>query len=130
MTDLPRGIRNHNPGNIRHGADWQGMAEQQTDSAFVQFKSPEWGIRAMVRILRTYESRGLQTVRQIIDRWAPPNENDTESYVQAVAKAVGVMPSELLTDAHLPALLKAIIAHENGQQPYTDEQIQQGIDLA
>lgn len=130
MSDLPRGIRNNNPGNIRLGADWQGRAAEQTDAAFIQFKAPEWGVRAMVRILRTYENRGLKTVRQIIDRWAPPNENDTESYVQAVAKAVGVMPSEPLTHAHLPALLKAIIAHENGQQPYTDEQIAEGIALA
>ena len=31
-----RGIRNHNPLNIRHGkSQWLGMAEQQTDKAFV-----------------------------------------------------------------------------------------------
>lgn len=131
MTDLPRGLRNHNPGNIRHGADWQGMAEQQTDPSFVQFKAPEWGIRAMVRILLRYRTLGLVTVRQIIDRWAPPNENNTEAYVQAVAKAVGVTPSEALDyTRHLLPLLKAIIGHENGQQPYSDETIAKGIGLA
>ena len=37
---LPRGIRNHNPLNIRRSKDqWKGMAEVQSDRAFVQFKS-------------------------------------------------------------------------------------------
>lgn len=129
---LPRGIRNNNPGNIRHGADWRGMRATQTDPAFVQFETPEYGIRALFRTLRTYyDLHGLRTVRQIIGRWAPPNENDTEAYVQAVARSVGVAPSEPLEmSRHFPALMKAIIAHENGRQPYTDEQIARGIALA
>mgnify|MGYP003533551919 FL=1 len=42
-----RGIRNNNPLNIRLSADkWQGMREEQTDKAFVQFKSMAYGYRA------------------------------------------------------------------------------------
>lgn len=133
MTDamVPRGIRNNNPGNIRHGADWRGMRAEQTDPAFVQFETPEYGIRALARVLRTYENRGLRTIRQIISRWAPPEENDTEAYIQAVAKAVGVTPNQPLeTVVHLPKLIMAIIAHENGRMPYTDEQIARGIGMA
>ena len=30
-----RGIRNHNPGNLRRSADpWQGLAPEQTDKEF------------------------------------------------------------------------------------------------
>jgi len=56
---LPRGARLHNPGNIRHarGVIWQGQAEGQPDSDFVAFKAPEWGIRAMCRVLITYQDK-------------------------------------------------------------------------
>lgn len=131
MVQAPRGIRNNNPGNIRHGQDWQGMAPEQTDRDFVQFITPEMGIRALAKVLATYESRGLRTVRTIISRWAPPEENDTESYIAAVSKEVGVNPDTPLESAlHLPRLMQAIIRHENGQQPYTDDQIAKGIALA
>lgn len=131
MTGLPRGLRNANPGNIRHGSDWQGMRPVQTDPAFVQFLAPEWGIRALVRVLRTYEGRGLHSVRQIISRWAPPTENDTEAYITAVANEIGISPDvPIETRIHLPKLLTAIIRHENGQQPYSVETIAKGIALA
>ena len=49
-AELPRGIRNHNPGNIDKGADWEGLADDQSsDSRFCVFKDPVWGIRAMAR---------------------------------------------------------------------------------
>jgi len=47
MFEKSRGFRNKNPGNIRKGIDWQGMRPNQTDSAFVQFIDPVYGIRAM-----------------------------------------------------------------------------------
>ena len=131
----PRGIRNNNPGNIRHNDDWQGMTEVQTDKDFVQFIAPEWGIRAMYRILMNYRNRyGLKTIPQIIDRWAPPTENETGAYILSVAKKLGVNPQYLdlqaLDISQYPALIEAIIFHENGQQPYSPETIAKGIALA
>jgi hypothetical protein len=128
-----RGIRNNNPGNIRKsGAKWQGMRDVQDDPDFVQFIAPEWGIRALARTLSTYyNTHGLRTVRAIISRWAPPNENNTDAYVRAVSSAVGKSadaPLALSTD--LPALVKAIIRHENGINPYSDDTIAKGIALA
>lgn len=129
----PRGIRNNNPGNIRHGsAQWQGMADIQADSDFVTFNSPVYGIRALAKVLTNYEVLyGLNTVRGLISRWAPATENNTESYVQSVALRVGVLPDQPISVvAYLEPLAKAIIKHENGQQPYSDETIQQGLALA
>lgn len=131
----PRGIRNNNPGNIRHGDNWQGMKEVQTDSAFIQFESPKWGVRAMYRILMNYRKRhGLMTIPQIINRWAPPNENDTDAYIKSAAAKVGIaenmMHMQALNEAQYRELVKAIIYHENGQQPYSDELIDEGIALA
>jgi hypothetical protein len=132
---LPRGIRNHNPGNLRRSADpWQGLAAEQTDSEFFQFASAKWGIRALARTLIAYQDRvGLKTIKQMIGRWAPPNENDTGAYVRAVAANVGVGADDEI-DVHDYAILRpltlAIIRHENGQQPYTDAEIDAGLVLA
>lgn len=120
----PRGIRNNNPGNIRWGDEWQGLVpkNKRTDKSFCQFTTPEYGIRAMIVILRNYQSKhGLLTITGMIKRWAPPNENNTQAYINSVAQATstGVNEPINLTDSRkLFSLLKAIIQHENGFQPY------------
>jgi hypothetical protein len=129
-----RGLRNNNPGNIRKTADkWKGLRAKQTDDEFFQFDSSVWGIRAMAKLLQNYQKRyGLDSVEQIINRWAPPNENDTNSYVKSVAQNVGVTPSQNLdlnsVDV-LSRLVKAVIRHENGINPYSDETIIDAIGL-
>ena len=132
--NLPRGIRNNNPGNIRRSADaWQGLSDTQTDTAFFQFRAPLYGIRALAKILRNYRDLyGLYTVRGIINRWAPPVENNTGAYVNAVAGAMGVSADvPLQWDlGELRALVGAIIRHENGQQPYTAALLDQAIQAA
>lgn len=131
----PRGIRNHNPGNIRKSKDpWQGLAEVQRDEEFFTFSEPKWGIRALARLLIAYQDRlGLNTVDAIISRYAPPVENHTSAYVGAVAARLGKGPKEPL-NVHdygtLKVLVIAIIQHENGMQPYTDAQIDAGLVLA
>lgn len=132
----PRGIRNHNPGNIdRTGDKWQGMdADQSGDDRFVVFVAPQWGIRALVKVLLSYQRKhGIKTIRGIINRWAPPVENNTSAYVDQVAKACGVEPDDTIdieNKAVLRALVSSIIKHENGQQPYGAGVIDLGIDLA
>lgn len=129
---MTRGLRNNNPGNIRRSdTAWQGLAADQTDADFFQFASPVYGIRAMARILQNYVSSGYDTVREIINRWAPPSENDTASYVTAVSRALGVDPDATVNLQYdLPGLITAIIQHENGLQPYSSATILQGISLA
>lgn len=132
---LPRGIRNNNPGNIRRTNDqWQGMRVIQTDRAFVQFKNPEYGFRAMARILKSYERRGLLSVRDIIGTYAPALENKTEMYIDFVATQLNV-PSDapLNLEENLFPLIKAITTFENGplyEEFYDDQTIASGIALA
>ncbi|OKP03923.1 structural protein [Xenorhabdus eapokensis] len=133
MSQGDRGIRNHNPGNIRHGDKWQGLRDTQTDKAFCQFVAPEWGIRAMLKILRNYERQyGLNSIRQIITRWAPETENDTEGYITYVSQTVGVS-SHAVIDVNdksiMTALTKAMIQMENGKQPYSDDIFVQAFKL-
>lgn len=130
-----RGIRNNNPGNIRKSKDpWQGLAERQTDAAFFVFKSPMYGIRALARVLITYQDKKkLRTIKDIIRRWAPQTENDTNAYIISVADATGFAQDQLLDMHrfdHLKPLVEAIIRHENGQQSYTDTEITKALVLA
>lgn len=117
-----RGIRNNNPGNIRHSPTrFQGQAKSQPDKAFKTFIGPEWGLRAIAKILLTYETHGVDTVREIITRWAPPVENDTKAYIAAVAKSVGRDDHDVLNLRNpelMVPMLQAIVTHENGCQPY------------
>lgn len=132
----PRGIRNNNPGNIRWGENWKGLDPdgRQKDKSFCVFEEPKWGIRALCKVLLTYyRKHNLNTVREIINRFAPANENDTKAYVNHVAKLLGVEPDEKISvcDAKVMfTLITAIIQHENGQQPYSEEVIKGAMLMA
>lgn len=132
MKRLPRGIRNNNPGNIRRSRDpWQGLAAEQQDVAFFTFASMADGVRAAARIFITYyDKHNLSTVREIIDRWAPPVENNTDAYVSVVAAALDVDPDapiDLQEYAVLKPLLKAVFKHENGGNFVKDADLDEGL---
>jgi len=87
QPNVPRGIRNNNPLNIRLTATrWVGMRANQTDKGFCQYCSMAYGWRAAFMLLFSYyHKHGLKTVRDIISRWAPPSDgNDTEKYIRSV----------------------------------------------
>lgn len=142
-TQMPRPARANNPGAIRYNAanNWQGRAtlaertpEQRLEHEFEVFKAPEWGIRALaVTLISYYDRYQLDTVAKIIGRWAPPNENNTSSYIMAVAQRMNVNPT-LPLNLHdydvLRPLVEGIIQHENGMQPYSDAVIDKGLALA
>lgn len=114
QTSLPRGIRNNNPGNLKTGISWQGAAGD--DGTFIIFADDTWGIRAMATDLLNKVGRGVNTIRDIISVYAPPSENDTDSYINAVAADTGLDPDEVVTldQPTLHAFVRAIINHENG----------------
>ena len=132
MQNNPRGIRNNNPGNIRYdGTPWRGLATPPTDGAFCVFIAPKYGIRALARVLKTYNDKyGICTIAGIVERYAPAAENDTEAYIASICTQTGLHADAEL-DLHsndvLAELIKAIVRHENGQMPYTDAQITEGL---
>lgn len=135
MIKPTRGERNCNPGNLeRNGTAWRGMCESQTDARFVSFQNPQFGIRALATVLRNYQlQHGIHTITGVIERWAPPSDNDTESYIMAVSHAIGVDPDEIIDINDTPTLEKlvtAIIRHENGRVSYSPDIIRAGINLA
>ena len=92
MTQLPRGLRNNNPGNIRLSKDkWQGLRQEQTDGTFFQFIAPMWGYRALIRTIQNYHRlHGCRTIAEYINRWAPATENHTSGYISAVCREMQV----------------------------------------
>ena len=118
----PRGLRNNNPLNIRRSKDqWKGMSKTQNDKSFCQFETLEWGWRAAFCLLaRTYcQKYRLCTIRGIISRWAPPNENNTRAYIENVSRLSGIAPDEPLGNpsdkpSRWMALGMAMAIQENG----------------
>lgn len=120
-----RGIRNNNPGNLRVAPNAAG-----NDGAFAVFDKPDDGLAAMSRQLQLYGDRGNNTPYGIIHTYAPSSENNTQAYINAVTGDTGFGAHEQL-DLSDPTILKrmmaAMIRHENGSQPYSEKDIDSGI---
>jgi hypothetical protein len=134
---LSRGIRNNNPGNlIITPIAWQGKIPipQNTDKKFEQFSSMELGIRAMFKDLINDINKGKNTVRKLINEYAPPSENNTAQYIKDVCQSIGVQPDQQITSINESFLLKlgkAVIKKENGtdSKHVTDTQIKRALSL-
>ncbi|EIT8510891.1 hypothetical protein L3L93_001631 [Salmonella enterica] len=126
-----RGVRNNNPGNlVASNQGWDG--ELTSDGKFSRFDTPEHGIRALAKNMRTYQNKhDLNTVSEMISRFAPPEDhNDTPTYIKAVAGMMGVDPSQRIDTSNIGTLTKlvnGIITVENGSNPYTNQQISDGV---
>lgn len=114
--ELPRGIRNNNPLNIRKGNDWQGERYPQSDKSFEEFTSMEYGLRAAFILLRNYITGGksgrvhYDTIEKIVRRWAPPIENATEKYIQFVADNSGIHRAKRVWFSDKKSLCKIVRA--------------------
>jgi len=132
--DSARGIRNNNPGNLEYSKTNPWVGQTGDDGRFAKFETPEHGIRALGRNLLSYQRQGIDTVSDIINRWAPPSDNNnTDAYIQAVCAQLGVTADQQLDASNpdtLKALCAAIIQHENGSQPYSDQQLSTGVSAA
>lgn len=133
-ADGPRGVRNNNPGNLEASSSNPWVGQTGSDGRFAKFETPEHGIRALGRNLISYQRQGIDTVGEIINRWAPPTDNnDTAAYIKSVCAQLGVKADQPLDASNpdtLQALCAAIIKHENGSQPYSNEQLSTGVSAA
>lgn len=120
-TNLPRGIRNNNPGNlVKTAIAWQGKVphDKNTDSRFEQFINVEWGIRAMLKDIKNDMVKdGKNTIRKLINEYAPPHENNTVAYINGVATKLFISPDTIIspTDKILKELGMSIAEIENGK---------------
>ena len=122
---LTRAERNHNPGNIRRcGVRYRGERRPSCDPAFKEVEGDEWGYRAMFVLLESYRRRySIDTLREIVTRWAPPLENDTDAYIRFVAERAEVDPDATLLprDVRLRAIAEAMSRFERGHEPSPEQ---------
>ena len=135
--DVPRGVRNNNPGNVEHSPSnkWLGLADNPSDGRYCRFVHPRYGIRAFVLLLLKYQTEyRLKTISAMLNRYAPRQDNNaTDAYIEHVAKAAGVTgktPISIRDFRTAKAIVTAIIEFENGMQPYPESLIVEGIAAA
>ena len=153
MEKQTLGVRLNNPGNIEWGSPWQGLVPREQSryykngssqqQRFCEFIEPAFGIRAIAVTLMTYHDKRkandgskIDTIREVIERWAPAFENDVRAYADHVQKVMcqeeGVCAAvdEVLDfrDYHtMRGLVVGIIAHENAGYKYPDAVVDEGL---
>lgn len=117
-SGVPRGMRNNNPGNIEDGPFARSLPGYAgSDGRFAIFSDLASGEGAQARLLQSYVQRGFDTPAEIINRWAPPSDNNpTNAYVNYVARRVGVGPNDRISAEQIPLVAQAIREFENGGQ--------------
>lgn len=126
-----------NPGNIRVGKPlFQGELPPAEGQEFRRFTSTIYGIRAIADILLTYQMvHKLYTIRDIITRWAPPEDNNpTGAYIQNVSDRSGFDPDAPL-DMRLAEDQEGVITgiidqEQGGMAGITEDDIAAAVELA
>ena len=134
---LSRGYRNNNPGNIVLTFDnkgnktfWKGEIEGD-DKRFKTFKDIFHGYRAIFITLNSYINKGFNTIEKILNRYAPPSENQTNSYISTVSKLTGIPETEPVSFKKADDILRIVYAIsyvENGVYPDNND-IMEGYKL-
>lgn len=109
----------NNPGNIRYDSvPWEGLASPPSMRGFCCFLTQEDGVRALCRILLTYQDKyDLHCIEDWIARYAPPDENNTEAYILDMEARTHWRRDEMIdlrVPSNLEALAVAMCHHESG----------------
>ncbi|EHK7495678.1 hypothetical protein ICF61_001970 [Escherichia coli] len=106
--------RFNNPGNLRWA---EGYETSNTKSGkFAVFPTLDEGVLAATKQLQIYGQRGTNTVRDIVSKWAPSNENNTEEYIRHVVRSTKFNENEKLNlnDPYVLAKLISAMASKEG----------------
>jgi len=114
--DAQLGVKNNNWLNITQDDDNDWIGQSGDDGKFVTFKDPVYGVRAADRLIENYHSKhDIDTISGVISRFAPSEENPTDSYIDFVSGATGI-PRDQSIDLADPEVrgevLKAMVAFE------------------
>ena len=122
-----KGALRNNPFNIRYypSNEWIGSvyATYGYKDGFEAFSSVFYGVRAAVLIVMNYNRLyGIDTIRGIVARFAPPAENDTESYARFVSMVSGIGiddPIDFGSVDEISSILYAMHLFESGCEVVT-----------
>lgn len=128
---MTRGYRNNNPLNIRRSVqEFQGEITSN-DLSFKTFRSMAYGYRAAMKILKTYITKyKCDTIKSIISRWAPANENNTQGYIKTVSSRTKIPISQKITftKGFICAIVSAMSYVENGVKA-DEKDVEKGWEL-
>lgn len=123
MGNTPLSVRNHNPGNLRVPGSTTG---------FQTFANDDQGIAALARQLTLYEQRDhLTTIRGILNKYSPGNENNTAALIAQASKRTGFGADQQLDPKSMDQLVKLVVAitkQENGNSNFTENGVRLVID--
>ncbi len=130
----PRGIRNNNPGNLNYVGQNGATLEEHSTPRFARFNSAFEGFAALGKQIKAYYNgtskaagyQKLQSVEDIISRFAPASENNTQAYINKLSKMLGVGRGDSLNIQDpqvLATLMNGITQIENGKNPYAPEMV-------
>lgn len=106
-------IGKNNPFNIRVSVGNNWLGQVGSTRGFVDFSSMDYGIRAAcVLIMQSYRKKNVLTISEIIHRFAPPVENNTQKYIDFVCSRLGCFPFDLPDRNDFPCLLSAMSKYE------------------
>lgn len=128
-----RAERNNNPGNLNYAGQAGATLESGSGARFARFGSTAEGVSALAKQLQRYGDRGLDTIKKIITTYAPSSENNTQAYIDALSKRLGVSGDQKLDlkDAGtLSGLIKGIAKHESGSDYLSDSDVMTGLSMA
>jgi len=136
---MTRGQRNNNFGNIKISkTPWRGKVplDENTDGIFEQFVSPEYGLRALIRLLKTYITKRknkTDTIRKVVARYAPGEDyNDVDGYTYFLARKIGIKENQRIyfEKEFIYKLVKFICLFENGKDLVDEILFSKAWDLA
>lgn len=133
FDQFDRDTNNQQAGNIPASvsqpttANNMGNIRDNQSGGFRSYHSAEEGIADQQELLSSYQTKhGLNTTRQIAYRWAPPTENDTESYLNGIASIAGFDPDEPLDLSNSDTLGRLSYAQavmEKGRKNVPDQSV-------
>lgn len=132
-ADLPLGLRNNNPGNLRPGIAWQGVTGE--NGGFLVFENIAMGIRALATdVGNDIRMDGSNTLISLVYEYAPPSENDTQRYLSRMVALTGFQADQVIPVSayNLAKLIRGFITVEVGDSYtglVTDADIQEGLSL-
>ena len=106
QKELPLGIRNNNPGNLRpyEGELYAGSSDIKNN--FIVFDTAENGLRGLARDIQTKVNRKLNTIDSLTKVYAPEGETPTESYVNTVVSNMNSLGYNINKNTDITDLVK------------------------
>lgn len=122
--NLPRSLRNNNPGNMEYTAYSKSLGATGSDGRFAIFPTMAMGQAAATANIGRLAGKGDDTISKLIGAWSPAKENgsaNTNSYIAEVARKSGINPNAHIDPSQYGAIEMAMFGHEANGSKYASQ---------